>query len=326
MKLLLAADPVAAQAMAKLGAGFDFQDVNPKDRQELGACAVLTTSITKLMAELAQSPDATIRSRLQATLGRPLSAADVANLAAGLSADTLRFAAESWLGVKPTTDAVPASPTADANKPKPPQGGAQSTKFAPAGSWSRDETSFSIRYRPSGHADPVLTTWLNVLADTPDSSQRPVVAAMFKELSKANAPGLCTSCHSVEQAGTNKVAINWHATDRGTEPRGFTKFSHQPHLLLPQLSDCAHCHAIDAKAAASTAYTDLNPATFASDFTPIAKQACATCHTAQAAGDECQKCHNYHVERVEDWRGKNSTIKQLRSARARWLDSPSSLR
>ena len=49
MKLLLAADPAAAQAMAKLGADFDFQDVNPKDRQQLEACAALATAIKKLM-------------------------------------------------------------------------------------------------------------------------------------------------------------------------------------------------------------------------------------------------------------------------------------
>jgi hypothetical protein len=326
MKLLLAADRAAAQAMTKLGAGFDFQDVNSKDRTQLEACAALATAISTLLVELAHSPDATIRSRLQVTLGRPLSRADVANLAAGLSADTLRIAAEQWLGARPASDAAPASLTANANSSRPSKANQKLIAFAPAGTWSRDEASFAIRYRPAGHADPVLTTWLNVLADTRDSGQPPVVAAIFRELSKATAPGLCTSCHSVEQTGSNKIAINWHAADHGTEPRGFTKFSHKPHLLLPQLADCSYCHTIDAKAAASTLYTDPNPTTFVSDFAPIAKQACATCHTAQAAGDECQKCHNYHIERVEDWRGENSTIEQLRSARARWLDSPSSLR
>src|SRR4029078_7462994 len=128
------------------------------------------------------------------------------------------------LGTRPAPNATPASPSATTNEPTLLQTNAQTSMFAPAGAWSRDEASFSIRYRPSAHADPVLTTWLNVLANTPDSRQRPVVAAMFKELSKANAPGLCTSCHSVEQESANKIAINWHAADRRTEPRGFTKF------------------------------------------------------------------------------------------------------
>src|SRR5262249_46249269 len=61
MKLLLSADPAAAQALARLGADFDFQDVNPKDRGQLEACAVLADSIKRLMAEMAGSADATVR-------------------------------------------------------------------------------------------------------------------------------------------------------------------------------------------------------------------------------------------------------------------------
>ena len=38
MKLLLAADPAAAQAMATLGADFEFHDVDPEDAQQLAAC------------------------------------------------------------------------------------------------------------------------------------------------------------------------------------------------------------------------------------------------------------------------------------------------
>jgi hypothetical protein len=90
--------------------------------------------------------------------------------------------------------------------------------------------------------------------------------------------------------------INWRAYDRTVEPRGFTKFSHGPHLLLPQFADCTRCHAIDRAASAATTYTDLDPGRFVGDFAPMSKRQCAECHTAKAAGDACQKCHNYHVE------------------------------
>jgi hypothetical protein len=125
---------------------------------------------------------------------------------------------------------------------------------------------------------------------------------MFKELSKANSPGLCASCHSVERNTQNRLTINWRAYDRTAELRGFTKFSHGPHLLLPQLADCTHCHAIDGKASSTTAYADLDPERFVGDFAPISKRQCAECHTAKAAGNACQQCHNYHVERVQDRR------------------------
>ena len=39
MKLLLAGDPAAAEAMATLGADFDFFDVDPDDPEQLAACA-----------------------------------------------------------------------------------------------------------------------------------------------------------------------------------------------------------------------------------------------------------------------------------------------
>jgi hypothetical protein len=68
---------------------------------------------------------------------------------------------------------------------------------------------------------------------------------------------------------------------------------------LPQLADCTHCHAIDGKTQDAT-YTDLDAARFVSDFVPISKPQCTECHTAQAAGNACQQCHNYHVERAAD--------------------------
>jgi hypothetical protein len=272
--------------------------VNPKDRQQLEACAALATAALKLSTELAESADTTIQVRLHSVLGRPIAAAQVRTLVGGLSADTLRAAVDRWfVGTKLATDLPRAAPVAGANPWQSPlKDKWRPIVFAPVGTWFRDEASFSIRYRPSAHADPVLTTWLNVLAETPDLNQRPVAAAMFKELSKANAPGLCASCHSVERSTDGEMVINWRTFNRTAEPRGFTKFAHGPHLLLPQLTDCTHCHAIDGAAAASVTYTDLNPARFVGDFAPMSKRQCAECHTAQAAGDACQKCHNYHVE------------------------------
>ena len=134
----------------------------------------------------------------------------------------------------------------------------------------------------------MLATWLSVLAETPDLNQRPVAAAMFKELSKANRPGCVRRAIVSSETLTNQLAINWRAYDRTAEPRGFTKFSHGPHLLLPQLADCTHCHAIDDAASAAAAYADLDPARFVSDFAPMSKRQCAECHTAKAAGDACQ--------------------------------------
>ncbi len=297
MKLLLAGDSAAAQAMAKLGADFDFQDVNPKDRGQLEACATLAAAIKKLVPELAGSAGTSVRFRLQAALGHPISEAQATALVAGLSADTLQIAATNWFtgenAGKAASAAAPNIGTKTLTKADHKQ---RPIVFAPAGDWLRDETSLSVRYRPKGHADPVFATWLNVLAETPDLNQRPIAAAAFKELSKPTAPGLCVSCHSVERSAANELVVNWRSYDRTIELRGFTKFSHGPHLLLPQLADCTHCHSIDSAAGTAAVYADVVPTQFVSDFAPLSKRQCIECHTARAAGDRCQSCHNYHVE------------------------------
>ncbi len=298
MKLLLAADPVAAQAIAKLGAGFEFQDVDPEDAEQLAAAADLAAAIKSLFGDMGKRGPAAIRERLSATLGRDVPDADVAALTAGLSADTLRGAV-NWLpGAMNANAALPeAVPMTALAKLAAPYG--------PAGAWSRDEATLSIRYRPAVHADPVLASWLEVLVKTSPLDSRPVAAAMFKELSKTTAPGLCASCHSVEQSEAGTLAINWRAYVRTNEPRGFTKFLHGPHLVLPQLADCASCHAIDDAANAAASYADLSPHHFVSEFKPLTKRQCTECHTATAAGNRCQSCHNYHVETVESWRLKS---------------------
>jgi hypothetical protein len=324
MKLLLASDPAARDAMESLGPGFEFQDVDPSDAVQVAACMVLAKSIRALLSDLGQRGPSAVSERLQPMPESPtMREPDVSALIAGLSADTIRGTA-GWLpGLNVGKETWPraekprviknaqlgARGTDDLERYKPPVEpipARDRLKYDPAGEWSRDDETFSIRYRPAGHADPVLTAWLQLLASTPHLETQPVAAAMFKELTKATAQGLCTTCHSVEQAANGAMVVNWKAHDRATEPRGFTKFSHGPHLVLPQLSDCTSCHAIDETASVAP-YADLSPHHFVSDFKPMAKQECAACHTKAAAGDRCQSCHNYHVEAVEAWRLDTTT-------------------
>lgn len=291
MKLLLASDPAGAAAISKLGTTFEFQDVDPRNKEQVAAAASLGAAIKSLLADLSARGAVAVRERLAATLGRDVTEMEAATLAAGLSLDTMREAAK-WVGT-PTKANSPASTTKLAKI---------ALVYGPAGYWTRDDATFSVRYQPAVHADPVLAAWIELLATTPHLEQRPIAAAMFKELTKSTAPGLCATCHSVEQTSTGALAVNWRATSNVKPQRGFTKFTHEPHLVLPQLNDCASCHAVDDAAIAVTAYADNDPRHFVGDFKPITKRQCAECHTHTAAGDSCQSCHNYHVETVESWR------------------------
>jgi hypothetical protein len=310
MKLLLAGDPVAAKAIAKLGPGFEFQDVDATNAEQAAAAADLAVGIKSLLADLSRRGAVAVRERLSAALGREVADAEVATLVGGASADTLRGAAGWVSGVVNPNDAAAAVP--------PTTSLAHLTGTAgPVGTWSRDDGTFALRYRPAVHSDPVLAGWLELLARTPKLESRASALAMFKELTKTTAPGLCASCHSVEQSERGTLTINWRAYDRANEPRGFTKFSHKPHLVLPQLESCTSCHAIDSGANTAASYTDLNPQRFVSEFKPLDKRQCAECHTKTAAGDDCQSCHNYHVEAVEGWRSSKPTDDPHRQADGR---------
>jgi hypothetical protein len=306
MKLLLASDPAAAKAMNTLGDDFELIDVDPDDPQHLAACAALATAIKQLLAELAESGPAIVRSRLDTVLGREVLEREASALVAGLSVDTLRGAAAAWVpnvGQDPKTAATEMRPKTEPRSRNP------EPSYAPSGHWFRDDTTFSIRYQPVAHADPVLTSWLDTLAKAPDITRQPLALAAFKELSNPTAAGLCVSCHSVEQTAAGPLAINWRAFDRTTAARSFTKFSHGPHLALPQLAECSHCHAIDARADSATSNIGWNPSQFASEFLPISKHKCAACHTATAAGDRCQSCHNYHIDlQLPTQRGLNILV------------------
>jgi len=283
-----------------------------------------------LFRELAERPRAAVRGRLTQTLGRGVTDAEVNALIAGLSEDTMRAVVTAWFpgGDSPSRSGL-VSPQSVTTEPHgdgmPPNG--RSFAFAPSGAWFHDEAAFAIRYRSSAHADPVLTGWLELLSGTRDLAKRPVGLAAFDELSRPTAPGLCVSCHSVEQAAANGLMANWrgggrdsfstnddqHLAPRLVEkesrplrtigPRPFTKFSHGPHLVLPELADCSQCHALDDSADAAASYAEWDPWRFSSEFAPMRKQQCAQCHTATAAGDRCQMCHHYHVDPAESGSG-----------------------
>ncbi len=161
------------------------------------------------------------------------------------------------------------------------------------GTWFSDAASLSIRYQPVGHADEVLRAWYDAVVTHSNSQLRD---ALLPELVGPGAPGRCTTCHSIDAAHDGQLTINWRAHDRRSEPRHFTRFSHAPHLLPIELRDCTACHAINQTADAASNYSGHNATAFVSDFHPITKAACASCHHSAAVGESCTQCHNYHVE------------------------------
>ncbi|MEC9356937.1 MAG: hypothetical protein VX836_03585 [Pseudomonadota bacterium] len=159
------------------------------------------------------------------------------------------------------------------------------------GGWYRDE--FTLRYRPGGHADPVVRAWLDLAATHPG----------LDEWLDPQAPGACTQCHSIDAVTTMHAdappsvvrMVQWKPRAAVSYEHHFTEFDHSKHFSMVGDSGCTTCHRLDAEAPYAESFDDQDPHSFASNFTPIEQTVCLDCHQAERAGDNCTQCHRYHI-------------------------------
>lgn len=295
-KLLLAADGPAAAAFIALGSDFDFFDVDPDDPNQLQAAADIIWAFKRLLNDLAIQGQSAMRIRLETVLGRRLSRQEFSQLTSRLSPENYGVMIRKWLSNLPEELA---SVQGEFREPQTFDLPAQDTEAArqrvAAGGWFSDETTLSIRYRPSGHADPWITAWIDILTESTNGAYAEITKPLLAEVMSPTAAGQCGSCHSVDRLEDNRCVVQWFAKKAEHIPPSFTKFSHGPHLTQSQLADCQACHQINPLAKVMDTYAGNSPTEFQDGFQPLTKQSCAECHTAGAAGDSCTQCHQYHV-------------------------------
>lgn len=188
-----------------------------------------------------------------------------------------------------------------------------------AGGWYVDQTTLSIRYMPTGHADATLAAWS--LWWSIVESHRPVLPATEAEriaqrLNLAastnpvelnqnvvdSIPGKCSECHQLKLAAAKfasvaapfRVSDSFEVPERDRRVREFTKFQHTAHLTLPALADCRYCHQEkNSQPIVSQKFVAHQPSM--SEFAEMKVSQCAACHRPGGASDRCVQCHNYHV-------------------------------
>jgi hypothetical protein len=166
------------------------------------------------------------------------------------------------------------------------------------GGWYRQDESYTIHYRPGGHADTFLTAWLAGTA----GNAAPTAQAIFTQLSSDHAPGVCMKCHTVDRTAGGTV-VNWSPAKPKPGLRPFTTFKHDAHFSLMGDQGCATCHTLDVTANYAGSFgPNHDPAVFHSNFAPLSKDICAACHQPAKAGDSCQQCHNYHTGEMQNLR------------------------
>ncbi|HYO25988.1 MAG TPA: hypothetical protein VEQ85_13680 [Lacipirellulaceae bacterium] len=281
-KLLIAASPEGAAALATLGPTFEFFDVDPDHPEQLAAAAALAAELKGLVDELAERGEGAIARRLAALLDRPLSPHETAVLAANLSRDVAAAYRARWFSAAGTGDV--AAPQAPALGPGPGAG------------WSRHEATLSLRFHPTGHADPWMTAWLDALAEAATGPRAAVAEPLLRAALKPTAPGGCGSCHSVERSALGELTMQWRPRSPAERRSRLTHFAHGAHLVQAGLRDCTACHRMaEPIAAAAPGYATDNPLQFVAGFAPLSKSACLPCHTPKSAGDACTQCHRYHA-------------------------------
>lgn len=184
---------------------------------------------------------------------------------------------------------TPAAPVVAKKAPALPSPAAPE-KWTRDGGWYASGADYSLRYRPTGHADAFLKAWQDYAA------ARATTPVLRSELTGLAEAGSCLKCHSVDASANGAVAVNWKSATTDSHLHKFTKFSHGTHFSLLTENGCQTCHKLNEGAAYKTAYKDnVDPAVFESNFRKMNMADCARCHTEKEAGNSCQLCHNYHI-------------------------------
>jgi hypothetical protein len=292
MELLLASNGLAQG---------DWLDLSKAGDTKLDQAANLAWSIKELIYDLSAKGHHELEQRVQKSLPGELSSRQTDTVAGLLSPDVIQALQTKWFpnltaeiawhrAAKklPLPSITPAGPSATPLG----QTDVKPEDWVARGGWYRSDLDYSLSYRPTGHADPFLQSWLDLTVAAPAARK------LFDSLSDPKSPGLCVKCHSVDSQP--QWRINWSSFRPDPFEHQFTRFSHTAHFSLLDNRGCQTCHSLDLDApkesySASFAREKGDPAVFRSNFRSVEVSMCASCHTQKYASESCLECHNYHV-------------------------------
>ncbi|MBS0240329.1 MAG: hypothetical protein JSR89_18095 [Proteobacteria bacterium] len=168
--------------------------------------------------------------------------------------------------------------------------------WAEYGGWYRQD--YAIFYRPVGHKDKFIYSWLSLTGPEAPKGDRSPATAVFDFLTNKNAQGACTKCHSVDDIQGKGRAVNFSPPSTDTKLGRFTNFIHEPHFGVTQNRGCLTCHSLGKNRTYLKSYEQGNPHAFTSNFGAVSKDLCQTCHATNKVRQDCLTCHKYHVNGV----------------------------
>ena len=168
--------------------------------------------------------------------------------------------------------------------------------WAAYGGWYRQD--YAIFYRPIGHKDKFVYSWLFLTGPQAPKGHKSPAAAVFDVLTNKDAQGSCTKCHSIDDIQRKGRVVNFSSPSAERKQGRFTNFIHEPHFGVVGDRGCLTCHDLEKDRPYLKSYEQGNPQSFVSNFGPVKKDLCQTCHTSSMARQDCLTCHKYHVNGV----------------------------
>jgi hypothetical protein len=178
--------------------------------------------------------------------------------------------------------------------------------WAEYGGWYRQ--NYAIYYRPTGHKDKFIYSWLVQAGPQASKGDTSPAAAVFDLLTDKDAQGSCTKCHSVDDIRGKGRVVNFSPLSAESKQGRFTNFIHEPHFQAVGIGQrigilenrgCLTCHDLAKdRPPYLKSYEQGNPQNFVSGFGEVKKDLCQTCHNQSTARQDCLLCHKYHVNGV----------------------------
>jgi hypothetical protein len=310
MRLLLRTDPEFAEAERQL-AGVDLSDLRQSTEAQIRAAESYVWSIKKLIFEAVTEGQAPMRRRLALAMGSLTTHSELDEIVGHVPLPAIVAAQQRWLPdlnaeFQAHRDGRPLPPRAHSPENDAPM--ALAADRSVASGWYLRDIDLSLRYRPVGHADRLLRSWLDVSVRLRRVSSDDAAKDVFRSLANSSSPGRCMKCHTAENNRAQSATLHWLAKRPAPDDRQFTKFAHRPHVALSGNDVCLSCHSLKQAADSTDSWNIFRPEFLARDgsinvnphwedgnFAPLHKSQCAGCHAPGAARDGCVVCHNYHV-------------------------------
>lgn len=168
--------------------------------------------------------------------------------------------------------------------------------WAEYGGWYRQD--HAIFYRPTGHKDKFIYSWLFLTGPQAPKGDASPAASVFNFLTSKDAQGTCTKCHSVDDIAGKGRLVNFAPASVKSKQGRFTNFIHEPHFGIVETRGCLTCHDLEKGRPYLKSFEQGNPLEFVSNFGSVKKDTCQTCHATTKARQDCLLCHDYHVNGV----------------------------